>query len=160
MIQGVKALSTQMLQPQPLPQGTIPPGSARPMSVPPPPNSHSSSQSGGYASQSGGYATQSGGYAAQSGGYAAQSGGYAAQSGGYAQLNGPVPSGSASVPGVAMPASMPAHFMVPQPPYSDGRMDPPGTAVTARSKRAGRPGCRGRWRSRRSVSSWASVPSP
>jgi hypothetical protein len=133
MIQGVKALSTQMLQPQPLPHGTIPPGSARPMSVPPPPNSHPSSQSGGYATQSGGYATQSGGYAAQSGGYAAQSGGYAAQ------MNGPVPSGSVSVPGVAMSASMPAHFMVPQPPYSDGRVDPPGTAVTARSKAAGRP---------------------
>jgi hypothetical protein len=133
MIQGVKALSTQMLQPQPLPQGTIPPGSARPMSVPPPPNSHPSSQSGGYMAQSGGYA-------AQSGGYAAQSGGYATQSGGYAHLNGPVPSGSVSVPGVAMPASMPAHFMVPQPPYSDGRIDPPGTAVSSRGKSAGRSG--------------------
>lgn len=129
MIQGVKALSTQMMQPQPLPQGTIPPGSARPMSVPPPPNS-----------QSGAYATQSGAYASQSGGYATQSGGYAAQSGGYPHLNGPVPSGSVSVPGVAMPASMPAHFMVPQPPYSDGRIDPPGTAVTARGKAAGRSG--------------------
>jgi len=143
MIQGVKALSTQMLQPQALPQGTIPPGSARPMSVPPPPNSQSggyATQSGGYATQSGGYATQSGGYATQSGGYASQSGGYASQSGGYAQLNGPVPSGSVSVPGVSMPASMPAHFMVPQPPYSDGRMDPPGTALTARGKNAGRSG--------------------
>jgi hypothetical protein len=127
MIQGVKALSTQMMQPQALPQGTIPPGSARPMSVPPPPSSqHPPSQSGGYATQSGGYATQSGGYATQSGGYA--------------QLNGPVPSGSVSVPGVSMGASMPAHFMVPQPPYSDGRIDPPGTAVTQRGKAAGRSG--------------------
>ena len=109
MIQGVKALSTQALQPQPLPQGTIPPSSSRPMSAPPPPHS----QSGGYASQSGGYASQ---------------------------LNGPVPSGSVSVPGVSMPASMPAHFMVPQPPYSDGRMDPAGTAISVRGKGAGRSG--------------------
>ena len=116
MIQGVKALSTQALQPQPLPQGTIPPSSSRPMSAPPPPHS----QSGGYASQSGGYASQSGGYASQ--------------------LNGPVPSGSVSVPGVSMPASMPAHFMVPQPPYSDGRMDPAGTAISVRGKGAGRSG--------------------
>jgi hypothetical protein len=122
MIQGVKALSTQALQPQALPQGTIPPGSSRPMSVPPPPNS------------------QSGGYATQSGGYATQSGGYATQSGAYAQMNGPVPSGSVSVPGVSMSASMPAHFMVPQPPYSDGRMDPAGTAVSVRGKSAGRSG--------------------
>lgn len=124
MIQGVKALSTQALQPQALPQGTLPPGSSRPMSVPPP------------SSQSGGYAAQSGGYASQSGGYASQSGGYSAQSGGYAHLNGPVPSGSVSVPGV----SMPAHFMVPQPPYSDGRMDPAGTAISVRGKSAGRSG--------------------
>jgi hypothetical protein len=108
MIQGVKALSTQMMQPQPLPHGTIPPGSSRPMSNPPP------------------GATQSGGYAAQSGGYPAQ-------------YNGPVPSGSVSVPGVAMPQSMPAHFMVPHGPYSDGRIDPPGTAVTSRMKVGGRP---------------------
>ncbi len=115
MIQGVKALSTQALQPQALPQGTIPPSSSRPMSAPPPPNS-------------------------QSGGYASQSGGYASQSGGYSQLNGPVPSGSVSVPGVSMPASMPAHFMVPQPPYSDGRIDPAGTAISVRGKGAGRSG--------------------
>ncbi len=115
MIQGVKALSTQALRPQALPHGTIPPGSSRPMSVPPPPSS-------------------------QSGGYASQSGGYASQSGGYAHLNGPVPSGSVSVPGVSMPASMPAHFMVPQPPYSDGRMDPAGTAISVRGKSAGRSG--------------------
>jgi hypothetical protein len=107
MVQGVKALSTQMLQPQGIPQGTIPPGSARPLTNPPP-------------------ATASGGYAAQSGGYAAQ-------------YNGPVPSGSVSVPGVSMSQSLPAHFMVPQAPYSDGRIDPPGTAVTARTKVAGRP---------------------
>lgn len=125
MVQGVKALSTQMLQPQAMAHGTIPPGSARPMSAPPPPMS-SPAQSGGYAAQSGGYPAQSGGYAAQSGGYAAQ-------------YNGPVPSGSVSVPGVVMPPSMPAHFMVPQAPYSDARVDPPGTAVTARTKVAGRP---------------------
>jgi hypothetical protein len=126
MIQGVRALSTQAMQPQALSHGTIPPGSSRPLTGPPPPNS---TQSGGYAAQSGGYAAQSGGYAAQSGGYAAQSGGYAAQ------YNGPVPSGSVSVPGV----SMPAHFMVPHAPYSDARVDPPGTAVTSRMKVAGRP---------------------
>lgn len=108
MVQGVKALSTQMLQPQGIPQGTIPPGSSRPLSNPP------------------ANANASGGYAAQSGGYAAQ-------------YNGPVPSGSVSVPGVAMSQSLPAHFMVPQAPYSDGRIDPPGTAVTARMKAAGRP---------------------
>jgi hypothetical protein len=45
---------------------------------------------------------------------------------------GPVPSASASVPGVA-PPSMPAHFMTPQ--YSD----PPGTAVTSGHKISGRP---------------------
>jgi hypothetical protein len=116
MIQGVRALSTQAMQPQALPHGTIPPGSSRPLTGPPPPNSN-----------------QSGGYAAQSGGYAAQSGGYAAQ------YNGPVPSGSVSVPGVSMSQSMPAHFMVPHAPYSDGRIDPPGTAVTSRMKVAGRP---------------------
>ncbi len=107
MIQGVKALSTQMMQPQSIGQGTIPPGSSRPMSSPPPAN--------------------------QSGGYAAQSGGYAAQ------YNGPVPSGSVSVPGVAMPQSMPAHFMNAHAPYSDARVDPPGTAVTSRMKVGGRP---------------------
>jgi hypothetical protein len=114
MIQGVKALSTQMMQPQGIGQGTIPPGSSRSMSSPPPAN-------------------QSGGYAAQSGGYAAQSGGYAAQ------YSGPVPSGSVSVPGVAMPQSMPAHFMTAHAPYSDARVDPPGTAVTSRMKVGGRP---------------------
>jgi hypothetical protein len=108
MIQGVKALSTQMMQPQQLPPGTIPPGSHF-TGPPPPPNSN------------------------QSGGYAAQSGGYSAQ------YNGPVPSGSVSVPGVSMPQSMPAHFMVPHAPYSDGRVDPPGTAVTSRLKVSGRP---------------------
>ena len=116
MIQGVRALSTQAMQPQAMPHGTIPPGSSRPLTGPPPPNSN-----------------QSGGYAAQSGGYAAQSGGYAAQ------YNGPVPSGSVSVPGVSMSQSMPAHFMVPHAPYSDARIDPPGTAVTSRMKVAGRP---------------------
>jgi hypothetical protein len=123
MVQGVKALSTQMLQPQAMSHGTIPPGSARPHSNPPP-SLHSNHA--GNASN----ATQSGGYNAQ------QSGGYAAQ------YNGPVPSGSVSVPGVAMqggPGSLPAHFMVPQSPYSDARVDPPGTAVTARSKPVGRP---------------------
>jgi hypothetical protein len=109
MIQGVRALSTQAMQPQALPHGTIPPGSSRPLTGPPPPNSN------------------------QSGGYAAQSGGYAAQ------YNGPVPSGSVSVPGVSMSQSMPAHFMVPHAPYSDARIDPPGTAVTSRMKVAGRP---------------------
>jgi hypothetical protein len=44
-----------------------------------------------------------------------------------------VPNASASVPGVAMPPSMPAHFMTPQ--YSD----PPGTAVTSGHKISGRP---------------------
>jgi hypothetical protein len=109
MIQGVRALSTQAMQPQAIGHGTIPPGSSRPLTGPPPPNSN------------------------QSGGYAAQSGGYAAQ------YNGPVPSGSVSVPGVSMSQSMPAHFMVPHAPYSDARIDPPGTAVTSRMKVAGRP---------------------
>lgn len=36
-------------------------------------------------------------------------------------------------------SSMPAHFMVPNAPYSDGRMDPPGTSVTARHRTPGRP---------------------
>jgi outer membrane biosynthesis protein TonB len=42
---------------------------------------------------------------------------------------------------MAMSASapMPAHFMNPQPPYSDGRVDPPGTAVTSRNRVVGRP---------------------
>jgi len=136
MVQGVKSLSTQMLQPQAIPHGTLPPGSARPLTNPPPPNSHPSNQSGGYAAHS----SQSGGYAAQS----SQSGGYQAhQSGGYAaQYPGPVPAGSVSGSIVSMTGpqpSMPAHFMVPQAPYSDGRMDPPGTAVTARTKVGGRP---------------------
>jgi hypothetical protein len=43
------------------------------------------------------------------------------------------PPSSMSVPGVAMPASMPAHFMTPK--YSD----PPGTSVTASHTIAGRP---------------------
>jgi hypothetical protein len=125
MVQGVPGLSTQMLQPQAMPHGTIPPGSARPLTNPPPPNSHPnlSNQSGGYP------AHQSGGYAAQSGGYAAQ-------------YPGPVPAGSVSGSIVSMTGpqqQMPAHFMVPQAPYSDGRMDPPGTAVTARTKVGGRP---------------------
>ena len=66
-----------------------------------------------------------------------QSGGYPAQQSGAwaAQYNGPVPSGSVSV----APQSMPAHFMVPQAPYSDARIDPPGTAITARTRAAGRP---------------------
>jgi hypothetical protein len=52
----------------------------------------------------------------------------------------PMPPGSVSVPGVAMgPSSMPAHFMVPQAPYSDARIDPPGTSITARTKVSGRP---------------------
>jgi hypothetical protein len=50
----------------------------------------------------------------------------------------PVPSGSVSVPGVA-PPSIPAHFMQPQAPYSDVRMDPPGTSVTSRTRVNGRP---------------------
>jgi hypothetical protein len=114
--------STLPLQAQAMGHGSIPPGSARPMSAPPP------GMVGQTTGASGGYPAQ------QSGGYPSQ------QSGGYpAQYNGPVPSGSVSAPGVSMPASMPAHFMVPQAPYSDGRMDPPGTAVTARTRVAGRP---------------------
>jgi hypothetical protein len=116
MVQGVKALSTQLIQPQGAPYssgGTIPPSSGRSLTGPPPPMSHPANQSGGYATQSGGYA---------------------------AQYNGPVPSGSVSVPGVSMPPpSMPAHFMMAQAPYSEGRTDPPGTAVTSRMKAAGRP---------------------
>jgi hypothetical protein len=54
----------------------------------------------------------------------------------------PVPpgsvSGSVSVPGVAMSQSVPAHFMVPQAPYSDQRNDPPGMAMTGRHKAKGR----------------------
>lgn len=131
MIEGVKALSTQAMNVQPMPHGTIPPGSVRPLTNPPPSNPASSQNLGGYASP----ATQSGGYAQanQSGGYNAQ----ANQSGGY---NGSITGGSSSVPGVQMPPqSMPAHFMVPHAPYSDGRVDPPGTAVTARTRVAGRP---------------------
>ncbi|AKV00934.1 Alginate regulatory protein AlgP [Labilithrix luteola] len=45
-------------------------------------------------------------------------------------------SSSTNVPGAM---SMPAHFMVPQAPYSDGRMDPPGTSVTSRTRIGGRP---------------------
>jgi hypothetical protein len=37
------------------------------------------------------------------------------------------------------PHQMPAHFMVPNAPYSDGRIDPPGTSVTARHRTPGRP---------------------
>lgn len=37
------------------------------------------------------------------------------------------------------PHQMPAHFMMPNAPYSDGRMDPPGTSVTARHRTPGRP---------------------
>ena len=48
---------------------------------------------------------------------------------------GPVPSASVSVPGVAMSAAVPAHFMTPQAPYSD----PPATAVTSGHKVSGRP---------------------
>lgn len=44
---------------------------------------------------------------------------------------------SSSVPGVVMSSSMPAHFMVPQAPYSG--MDPPGTAVTSGHKVYARP---------------------
>lgn len=108
--QGMKSLPPHMLHSQHLPHGSMPPGSARPLTNPP-------------ASQP----NQSGPYNAQ------QSGGYPAM------YNGPVPSGSVSVPGVSMPQSMPAHFMVPQAPYSEGRIDPPGTAVTARTKVSGRP---------------------
>jgi hypothetical protein len=51
-----------------------------------------------------------------------------------------VSSSSTSVPGMAMAASsMPPHFMVPQTPYSDGRMDPPGTSHTSRQRANGRP---------------------
>ncbi len=108
---GAQTLPLQSTQ---MAQASLPPASTRPMSnAPPPMVGHTTNASGGYPAQ--------------------QSGGYAAQ------YNGPVPSGSVSAPGVAMPASMPAHFMVPQPPYSDGRIDPPGTAVTARTKVAGRP---------------------
>lgn len=119
-MQGAQTLPLQSTQ---MAQASLPPASTRPMSnAPPPMVGHTTNASGGYPAQ------QSGGYAA-----AQQSGGYAAH------YNGPVPSGSVSAPGVAMPASMPAHFMVPQPPYSDGRIDPPGTAVTSRTKAAGRP---------------------
>jgi hypothetical protein len=52
-----------------------------------------------------------------------------------------------SMPPPSMPPpSMPAHFMVPHAPYSDGRMDPPGTSVTSRVKAGGRP-----------ASSWAAA---
>ncbi len=107
---------TLPLQQQHMGHASLPPASTRPMSNAPPSMGvgHTTGASGGYPSQ--------------------QSGAYAAH------YNGPVPSGSVSVPGVAMPPpSMPAHFMVPQPPYSDARIDPPGTAVTARTKVAGRP---------------------
>lgn len=118
MIQGVQPLSSQQIASAGLPSGSIPPGSVRPMSAPPPPNSQPF-------------------HPGASGAFAAQSGGYAAQSGGYpAPYSNPVPSASVSVPGMA--TSMPAHFMVPQAPYSDARVDPPGTAVTARTKVRGR----------------------
>ncbi|MBS2017169.1 MAG: hypothetical protein JST00_30070 [Deltaproteobacteria bacterium] len=125
LIQGVQPLSAQQIASAGLPAGSIPPGSARPMSAPPPPNSgpFTPNQSGGYAAQSGAFASQSGAYASQSGGYPAP-------------YSNPVPSASVSVPGMA--TSMPAHFMVPQAPYSDARVDPPGTAVTARTKVKGR----------------------
>ncbi len=61
---------------------------------------------------------------------ASVSGGYPAQMG-----YGHVPSASASVPGVAMSASVPAHFMTPQAPHAD----PPATAVTSAHKVSGRP---------------------
>lgn len=48
----------------------------------------------------------------------------------------PAHSSSTNVPGAM---AMPAHFMVPQAPYSDGRMDPPGTAVTSRTRIGARP---------------------
>lgn len=48
----------------------------------------------------------------------------------------PASSSSTNVPGAM---AMPAHFMVPQAPYSDGRMDPPGTAVTSRTRIGARP---------------------
>lgn len=48
---------------------------------------------------------------------------------------GSVPSVPISVPGVVMPTAVPAHFMTPQPPYSD----PPPTAVTSRRKASRRP---------------------
>ncbi|MDB4941918.1 MAG: Alginate regulatory protein AlgP, partial [Labilithrix sp.] len=97
--------------------GSLPPSSVRPASAAPPGMlGHTTNASGGYPAQ--------------------QSGPWAAQ------YNGPVPSGSVSVPGVAMPSpppSMPAHFMMAQAPYSDARMDPPGTSITARTKVSGRP---------------------
>ena len=129
MVQGVKALPAS---PWDRSMTGPPPPNAfdRSMTGPPPPMSLQANQSGGYAAQSGGYAAQSGGYAAQSGGYAAQSGGYSAQGNGPQSQSGFV--GAAN-------SSMPAHFMVAQAPYSDGRMDPPGTAVTARTKVGGRP---------------------
>ena len=105
--------STQPLQSHGMSQGSLPPSSVRPVSQQPPP-----------------MVNQSGGYPAQ------QSGPWSAQ------YNSAGASGPHSVPGVAMPAgpqSMPAHFMVPQAPYSDARIDPPGTALTARTKAAGRP---------------------
>ncbi|MBX3188473.1 MAG: hypothetical protein KF819_15770 [Labilithrix sp.] len=112
MVQGVQALGPQMLQPQPVSHGTIPPGSARPMSVPPAPPSSQVAVPALSATQSGGYAVPYGG----------------------------PPSAPHSVPPSALgPQSMPAHFMVPQAPYSDARLDPPGTAVTARTKVKGRP---------------------
>ncbi|MBX3221671.1 MAG: hypothetical protein KF795_14225, partial [Labilithrix sp.] len=61
---------------------------------------------------------------------ASASGGYPAQHG-----YGAVPSASVSVPGVAMSASVPAHFMTPQAPHAD----PPGTTVTSGHKVSGRP---------------------
>ncbi len=59
----------------------------------------------------------------------------------YPNPYGAIPSGSVSVPGMAMSQSapLPAHFMNPQSPMSDGRIDPPGTAVTSRTKVSGRP---------------------
>lgn len=49
------------------------------------------------------------------------------------------PSSYAPAPPSGNHSGVPAHFMVPNGPYSDGRMDPPGTSVTARHKVSGRP---------------------
>ncbi|MEZ4258003.1 MAG: hypothetical protein R3B36_02980 [Polyangiaceae bacterium] len=54
-----------------------------------------------------------------------------------AMATGPHPQMGYGAPQAA--PSVPAHFMVPQAPYSDGRIDPPPTYVTARGAAAGRP---------------------
>jgi hypothetical protein len=46
---------------------------------------------------------------------------------------------SSSVPGMSMPPSVPPHFMVPNAPYSDARVDPPALSVTSNHRVAGRP---------------------